>query len=125
MTDWLKKVDVDTKGKRVYDELVPWLQDCKEAEDDQIKIIESLTQLKVYIDRELEFLGKKESSLFDNPEYQRADENKGDSGDFDPTHVLDSRPKSDFTSDVGVASTTPGSSAPNSPGRGLAEGLFD
>jgi hypothetical protein len=53
-----------------------------------------------------EFLGKKEGSVFDAPDYERADMNVGDSGEFEEEHVLDK--KKNYSVTPGPGSTVPG-----------------
>lgn len=135
MTDWLKKADALTdmldeknpkKGKRErLMELSGQLGDIG-VELSQL----GYSPMSAYrAANEVSDIAQKmeaEGSIFDNPEYQRQDENIGESGDFDPAHILDSRPKSDFTNDPGPASATPGAPGTSvAPGTGLANGLFD
>lgn len=123
MTDWLKKEADKYNPGRIY----ALMEDLNTVSESMREI--GLMELADKVDgicAELDSAGAKEGSIFDNPEYQRQQENVGDSGDFDPSHVLDSRPKSDFTNDPGPASATPGAPGTSvAPGTGLAEGLFD
>lgn len=66
------------------------------------------------------FAPKTAGPLFNNPTEQRLDQQKADSGAFDPKHVDQATPERDQAADPGVASLVPGARAdlaPDIPGQ--------
>lgn len=151
MTTWLKQAD-EASDWLNSPELTQKLKDIKrsntreaeEAEEAEAEIIKQLSQAIDDMDFVIEHLGDAEGSrakalealteakaalsikaeglVYNDPEYQAETLNKGDMGAFDEQHVTH-LPNTEVN--PGPASTNQGSDAPNAPGRGLAEGLFD
>ena len=112
---WLKISEEDTDLNSLAAEMLQMLKLFYENMErgHSINPYEYKANVGMLIAKAEEFMGKKEGSVFDAPDYERMDKNIGDSGEFDESHVDDK--KKDQSVDPGSASTVPGSGADCSP----------